>query len=114
MARVPAARIHVTSGSQGTVTKRSKRRARTSKTRSITTVPVVSTSDTPPSERKATIRAASPARKGSTLLRNWPRRRDSVVGKSPGRVSGANMNRQRSTRMKNASASRAKEGSRYQ
>jgi hypothetical protein len=60
------------------------------------------------------MRAASPARKGRTLFRNWPRTSVSVVGQMPGRVAGANMYRQRSTRRKKPNASSAKAGSRYQ
>jgi hypothetical protein len=103
--RIPAARIQVTSGNQGSPTNKSRSRASTSKKRSMTTVAVVSARDEPPRECKATIRAASPARSGKTLLKNWPTSKAWVVGQTAGLVLGEKRTRQRSTRMKNPSAS---------
>ena len=103
--RIPAARIQVTSGNQGSPMNKSRSRARTSKKRSMTTVAVVSARDEPPRECKATIRAASPARRGKMLLKNWPTSSAWVVGQIAGLVLGEKSTRQRSTRMKNPSAS---------
>jgi hypothetical protein len=112
--RIPAARIQVTSGNQGSATNRSRRRARTSKKRSVTTVAAVSARDEPPRECKATIRAASPARSGKTLLKNWPISSAWVVGQTAGLVFGEKRTRQRSARMKNPSASVVSAGTRDQ
>jgi hypothetical protein len=67
-ARTPAARSHVRSGSHGSATNRSRRSESTSKTRSMTTVAVVSAMEARAFRFSATTRAASPARAGRMLL----------------------------------------------
>jgi hypothetical protein len=112
--RIPAARIQVTSGNQGSATNKRRSSASTSKKRSMTTVAVVSARDAPPRECRATIRAASPARNGKTVLKNWPTSKAWVVGHTAGVVLGEKSTRHRSTRMKNPSASVTNAGINHQ
>ena len=93
-----AAWSHVTCGNHGTKTKSRVSSASTSKTRSTTTVEVISARDVRVLRWRATMRATSPARAGRIVLKNWPRSVASKVGQYGGRVSAGNRYCQRSPR----------------
>jgi hypothetical protein len=98
MPSTAALRSHETCGSHGVVTNRSKSSASTSNRRSTATVAVDSASETAAYRFSATIRAASPARKGRMLLKKRPINVAFVVSQRGGRRPGSKRTRQRAAR----------------